>query len=375
MPVLVPADPLPRPHRPARRITVALLAALGAAVAVAPAAAHGALSDPVKLTVEPNDSPLDGHDGWLLWSRRGDDGRYRLVVRRPDGTAAVLPVTPASGPLDASIGPGPDGAPLVVYRACERPTPDADRECDIRRIDPATGGDDRPVIAASRSGVDEGRPAVWGSRIAFARPIKAGRTRRQGIVVADLDADSPAGRPTILGPVTESRRGRRVRARTSRPESLDLRDGRVAFVWRTAGPGDRSRLMLASDASRPRPRTLLTVRTTARTVSALGRPAMGATDVIVPKTRSGGGGRSTLERRSLRSGRGWSLRSGFSAAQTERYGSSLSAVARLDDASIVVVRRLASDGRHRCAIDALPGVEGCEVVRLDVDRQPWRRVD
>ncbi|MGE4428952.1 MAG: hypothetical protein AB7G37_21065 [Solirubrobacteraceae bacterium] len=373
MPVLVAPGPSPRALPRPRRVPVAVIAAVATGLITGPATADAALKDPVKLSVEPNDSPLDGSDGWLLWSRRGDDDRYRLVVRRPDGTAAALPVDAQSKPIDASIGPGPDGQPLVVYRACARAASGV-RECDIRRIDPQTGQDDRPVPVAARPGVDERLPSVWGSRIAFARPTKAGSPARQGIVVADLDGATAAGRPTIFGPRSERRRGRSVRARTSRPESIDLRDGRVAFVWRTLRPGDRSRLMLASDGRKPRPRTVVTVRTTARTVSALGRPTLGATDVIVPQTRSGGGGRSTLERRSLRSGRGWSLRSGFTSAQTERYGSSLSAVARLDDASIVVVRRLASDGRHRCAIDTLPDVQGCEIVRLDVERQPWRKL-
>lgn len=338
-------------------------------VATEALAAPPALRDPTVLSVEPNDTPVDGWNGWLIWSRRGPDGLFRLIARRPDGSGVELPIAAQPRPLDAGIGPGPDGGPLVVYSRCSSPIAPAPTGCDIWQLDPRTGAE-RPVPAASRPDVDERHPAVWGQRIAFAQGVRPGSSTRMGIAVARLDGPPPNA-PTIFGARSERRRGRTVAVGWYEPTGIDLRGTTVAYGWRAHGATTRWTLRIAEGR---RSRTLLKVGPGRRTFVELGAPALGRRDVLVPVLRSGGGGRSILLRSTLSGKRRWALDSGFSAAQTERYGSALTAVARPDGSHLAVVRRLASDGRFGCRATALPRTQGCELLSLDARAQPWRRL-
>lgn len=355
------------PARPAAVLATALLA--GAVVAVPASAASGPLS-PTVLSVEQNDTPVDGWGGWLVWSRREDDRRYALVARTPAGEGLRLSVAPQAVPVDASIGPGPDGAPLVVYTTCANPTATVPTGCDVRRLDLATGVD-APVPVASAPGTDERHPSVWGDRIAFSRTVAPGRTDRAGIALAGLDDPAPAS-ATIFGARTERVAGRRVPSPAYGPRGIDLRGTTVAAAWRTSGRGpERWRLIVRAGSGAPR--TVHTATTNRRTLSRLGRPVLSARDVVAPQQRAGATSRSELVRTTLSGSASWTLASGFSAAQTARYGSALSAVARTG-AELVVVRRLASDGRWSCRHPQLSDARGCELLALDPAAQPWRRV-
>jgi hypothetical protein len=362
--------PLPRsPLAPA-------LVALGCTV-VAATPAHAATATPratpagTALSVESNDTPIDGWSGWLVWSRRNDQGTYGLVARRPDGVGVALPTEPQAAPIDASIGPGPDGGPLVVYTSCGRPTDRVPTGCDVLRIDPRTGLGG-PVPAASSPTVDERFPSVWGDRIAFSTTPRADRPGRAGIAVAPLDG--PAAAATIFGPRTEvEARGRR-KATEYGPQGIDLREGTLAYSWRTTTSVERWRLYVRRPDEAGSGRSVVRATTDPRTISRLGRPVLSATDVVAPRMRTGAHARSELVRATLGGTRLWSLASGFTAAQTERYGSALTAVARQAAGELVVVRRLASDGRWSCKNTAIPDAQGCEVLQLPADAQRWRRI-
>jgi hypothetical protein len=355
------------------RTTLALLAALGLAGAAgaAPASAAPGPLSPTVVSVEENDTPVDGWGGWLVWSRREDDGRYALVARTPAGEGLRLSVTPQAVPVDASIGPGPDGAPVVVYAACSDATAAVPTGCDVRRLDLATGAD-ALVPAASDPGTDERYPSVWGDRIAFSRTTVAGRSERAGIVLARLDDPAPKA-ATIFGTRSERVGRRRVSSPSYGPRGIDLRGTTIAASWRTAGRGpERWRLIVRAGAGAPR--TVVSATTNRRTLSRLGRPVLSDRDVVAPQQRAGATSRSELVRTTLTGSRTWTLASGFSAAQTARYGSALSAVTRTSDRELVVVRRLASDGRWSCRHPSLPDARGCELLALDAAAQPWRRV-
>ncbi|MGX6448735.1 hypothetical protein ACVU7I_11810, partial [Patulibacter sp. S7RM1-6] len=229
-----------------KRRPAALVAALAASLLLVPSAAAGAASgptDPTVLSVEGNDTPIDAWNGWIVWSRRGTDGRFSLVVRDPAGTGATMPVAPQKAPFDASIGPAPDGdGPLIAYSTCAKPTGRYPTGCDIATVDPRTGLT-RTVPAASDPDLDERYPAVHGDRIAFSRTLRAGDPRRAGVVVADLDGARPTGRG-LVGPTTERRGGRTVRLRTALPRGVDFDGRRLAVSWRTVGAQDRSRLLV-----------------------------------------------------------------------------------------------------------------------------------
>lgn len=355
---------------PVRPSAVAVVLAVGLAASVAPAAAAPGPVAPTVLSVEQNDTAVDGWDGWLVWSRRDDDGRYALVARGPDGTGLRLPVTPQAAPFDASIGPGPAGTAVVAYSVCAKQTSRVPTGCDIRVLDLATG-EDRPVPAASDPGVDERFPAVWGTRIAFSRPASKTRPQRTGIALADLAAPSPVA-PTIFGARTEKVGRRRVRLVTHGAQGIDLRGTTVAATWHTAGRGpERWRLLIRRGGGAAR--TVVSATTNRRTLSRLGRPALSSTEVVVPRQRTGRTSRSEIVRATLDGRRLWTLGSGFTAAQTGSYGSALSAVARPTDTGLVVVRRLASDGRWSCKHPLLPDARGCELLAIESADQPWRR--
>lgn len=356
---------------PARRALVPLLVLVGVVAAAPAASAAPGPFAPSVLSVEQNDTPVDGWADWLVWSRREPDGRYALIARGPDGAGLRLPVAPQDAPIDASIGPGPAGTALVAYAVCAKATGRTPTGCDVRVLDLATG-EDRPVPAASDPAVDERHPAVWGERIAFSRPVSAARPERAGIAVAALAAPAPV-RPTIFGTRTEKQGRRRVAAPAYAPHGIDLMGTTIAATWRTSGRGpERWRLLVRRGSTAPR--TVVSATTNRRTLSRLGRPALTATEVVVPRQRTGRTNRSEIVRTTLDGRRSWTLGSGFTAAQTERYGSALSAVARTDGGGLVVVRRLASDGRWSCKHPLLPDARGCELLALDAAAQPWRRI-
>lgn len=379
-----PSSPARRPELPApARVPIhvtsrspllrpaLVLAVLGAAgVAAAPATAAPGPTAPTVLSVEANDTPVDGWDGWLIWSRREADGRYALVARTPAGDGLRLPVIPQDAPIDASVGPGPTGTPTVVYAACAKTTSTVPTGCDVRRMDLTTGVD-AAVPAASSPDVDERFPSIWGSRIAFSRARSAKRPARTGVAIADVDATAAVA-PTVFGTTKEKVGRRRVASTSYGPQGIDLRESTLAITWRTAGRAPERWRLLVSRAGRT-PRTVLTAISTRRTLSRLGAPSLSATAVVAPQQRAGSTSRSELVRTTLDGKRAWTLGSGFTDAQTERYGSALSAATWLNEDQLVVVRRLASDGRWSCKHPLLPDARGCELLSLQSSVQPWRR--
>lgn len=342
---------------------VALAAAVTAFVTVGPAvaAAETPVADapPTVISVERYETPIDTWADWLVWSRRGSNGLYTLIARKPGGDVISLPVAPQAAPIDASIGPGPDGAVMIVYSQCKvagsRP-----KGCDVYRLNPITGNGGR-VTAASHPHREERYPTIWGDKIAFSLSVGKS-TSRAGIAVVDINRTSPAPRPTIFGPRTERINGKTVPLRKYGPRGIDLRDGRLAFSWHGQGRSDSWSLQLSGIRRNSSPRQLLATQTTSSVVSQIGRPVVGSNNVIVPVLRTGGSQPSEVIRTTFDGRRSWTLQGGFSAAQTEQYGSALTAVARTSNRELVVVRRLASDGRWACSLPNAPEAGGCELL-------------
>jgi hypothetical protein len=358
--------------RTAALVTVSTL--LVATAVPASASAQDAPGTPVApapslLSVEQHETPVDGWNGWLVWSRRGNDGRYSLIARNPSGGGIALPIPSQKTPIDASIGPGPDRQPLIVYSQCSSPGLQP-TGCDVYRINPVNGDGGR-VSAASRSNREERFPVVWGSKIAFS--LSVGKSaQRAGVAVADLDGTAPR-RAAIFGPRTERVDGSKLPLRGYGPRGIDLRDGRLAFSWQADGRGDQWSLQTAK-LGKDRTRMLVSTRTTSSVVSQIGRPVVGTSDVVVPVLRTGSSNTSEIVRTNFSGRKQWTLQGGFSAAQTERYGSALTAVARTDDRDLVIVRRLASDGRWACVAETSPA-GGCELLRYADATNAWTRLN
>ena len=142
-----------------RRLLAALaaLTAIAAAAAPAPARADDAVEEIRR------DTPVAGHGGWSAWSRLEGD-RFRLVLRDPQGTVVVPSLPTSSRPWDVSLGPDTSGNVNAVYQRC------TSRGCDIRRLNTATGREERLDTVSSPS-FREATPAIWRSTVAFTRRV------------------------------------------------------------------------------------------------------------------------------------------------------------------------------------------------------------
>jgi hypothetical protein len=148
----------------------ALVVLLALTAGAAPAAAEQ------RLAVEAAPFTADAYGDVVAWSSYDAVAKdYRLRLLR--GGQPVTPaVAPSAGAFDLDVGPGPDGAPLVVYA----------RDGDIFQYDPATGAE-QPLAEVNTPGIER-NPSISGNALAFVREVhhrpvvylrRDGSTRRQ----------------------------------------------------------------------------------------------------------------------------------------------------------------------------------------------------
>ena len=148
----------------------ALVALLALALAASPAAAEQ------RLAVESAPFTADAYGDVIAWSSYDAVAKtYSLRLLRAG--QPVAPAVPASAKaLDLDVGPGPDGAPVVVYS----------RAGDIFQYDPATGLE-QPLAEVNTAGVERD-PSIHRSALGFVREVRRkpvvylrrdGNTRRQ----------------------------------------------------------------------------------------------------------------------------------------------------------------------------------------------------
>ncbi len=177
----------------------------------------------------------------MVWSSYQSSQRRYVLMLRHGGRTRRLPVAPRRVPFDASVGPGPNGRPLVAFSVC-RSEPDAGglpvllpayptaRGCELR----ALGLDarrSRPLARWSRR-TSWVLPVVWRDRIA-AVGVREGRPA----LYLGTSSDPPRrvlGRPATDGARETSRPG---------PTGISLRGTRIAYTWPYRGacgsPEDR----------------------------------------------------------------------------------------------------------------------------------------
>jgi hypothetical protein len=200
-------------------------AAVGvAAVLVLGVAGPAAAEDRVIATVaRPTD--VDAYRGRAVWSA-WDPARhaYRLTayVR---GRVEALPLAPGEVPFDVDLGPGPHGLLHAVFSRCKRPplstwALDGRRGCDLYAAHLGAG---QFKLRHVNSAADEYWPTIWNGQIAFTRTYRPrGGAARRYVYRRALDGgDSPH----------RLRRGS-TKDGDAVPEQLDMRGGRVTFVWR-----------------------------------------------------------------------------------------------------------------------------------------------
>ena len=250
-----------------------------------------AVARPTTISLSPQmsieQSPGHVPGNWLAWSAYDPAGRnYRLMLRRPDGTAVAVPVPPRRVPFDVELGPRVGGGLIAVYSRCRieprldprdmLPLPATGRGCRVYRYDIGSPGEHAIPGSGSRF-----LPSVWNGELAFAKLAPDGRP---AVYVGSLNGRA-APRRLIVGPAgSDSRLG---------PRALVLREGRVAFVWeyRTRS-GLRSELRLAGLGARSL--LLDSVSSGSGSVRELS-PSFGFTGGVLAWAHREGGGQSRIE--------------------------------------------------------------------------------
>lgn len=236
------------------RLRFVVLAAVVTGLSVPPAAR----ADTTIATLD-GPTPVRSFAGTAILSLRdGPDGPYRLAVVRGNAAPRVLPgVAPSRTPFDADIGPGPGGAPVIVFRRC----PAAPGRCHLWRTTP-TGGGERLIAGAASTGGSESAPTVWGHRLAFARSYGQGSEQ---VYVRDLDAPGSVRSTRLPGvPSRVCEDGAACRAITDgRVPELELRGTRLAqsvrYGLRRAGICGAAEVRLVDVASRRARRLVHTI--------------------------------------------------------------------------------------------------------------------
>jgi hypothetical protein len=168
-------------------------------------------------------SPVSAYAGHVVWSQ-WDGTAFQLTEAHasPSGlVTTALPVPRRFVPFDADIGPGPDGAPTVVYSRCATDPPlgpdglpvwARGRGCRLFRYALGAAAEERIGGAGS-----EFLPSIWRGRIAFARVYdRLPYLYVRGSGASQRQPGGMRGETGLPGPT-----------------SLDLAGIRLGFTWAT----------------------------------------------------------------------------------------------------------------------------------------------
>ena len=109
------------------------------------------------VAADPTAANVTAYGATSAWSRRADDGTYRLVIRA-GRVIADAPVPSSPVPFDPDLGPTSDNRRVIVYA----------RGGDLYRFDVGASGEQRIANLSSRSATERA-PSFFKDRIAFAR--------------------------------------------------------------------------------------------------------------------------------------------------------------------------------------------------------------
>jgi hypothetical protein len=152
------------------------LAVLAAALlsAAAPSAVHAAVTA-TPLTTIADETPIAAYGGWVAWSEKGADGKYRIVTFHDGRKETLSQIAPRSVPFDLDLGPGAADRPEITFSRCatepdvRRPLPWATaRSCRLRQVS-LPGGGESGLAVPGRGSASDSTPSRWGSRVAFQR--------------------------------------------------------------------------------------------------------------------------------------------------------------------------------------------------------------
>jgi hypothetical protein len=212
-------------------------------------------------------APVSTFDGRILWSDyEAATGLFHLT-QRFDGSTIRLPVAPRSVPFDVDVGRDFGNQTVAAYSRCRRepiardprtgnaltqmPQWSSGRECDVYMLNLQTNVEIRVGGASSRS-ASEFLPAVWRSRIVFARVYERRRGSAGDRAYLYLHSLTRGGVSRRLPAGSRARerfcggKPRRCRVLVEPgPTSIDLTGRYFAFGWdSTAESGPTSSVYL-----------------------------------------------------------------------------------------------------------------------------------
>ena len=190
------------------------LLALGASLLLAPAAHADTI-----LASAPGAENLGAAGGYAAWAAPAAQGRWKLVVRAPDGSVADAPVPTFGSAPDISVGSDAfvQQQIAIVYSRCAGSS--ATKACDVYSYN-TNSKTERKVSGASSAGYSETSPSISSGRIAFVRRGGA----RPGTYVA------------IPRFETKSMHVNRVDSHVAREVAVS--QSRVVFLYRNANGQD-----------------------------------------------------------------------------------------------------------------------------------------
>jgi hypothetical protein len=130
---------------------------LALAVWMTLSAASSAAAAPTLIAPLHGGTTIESFGDLQVWSDyNATDKSWHLVVDS-DGLISTPPIPAATRTIEADVGPGPSGSPLLVYKVCQS-------GCHLV-VSGVDGSDPRAV-----PGSDEARdPTIWGDRVAWVR--------------------------------------------------------------------------------------------------------------------------------------------------------------------------------------------------------------
>jgi hypothetical protein len=126
-----------------------------AALALTALGAAPALAD-TPLSADPTAANVTAYGGTAAWSRKADDGTYRLVVSQ-NGTVADAPVPASNTPYDPDLGPTKANGRTIVYA----------RGGDLYRYDVGDAAERKLTAYSSRA--TEAAPSFFKETLVFSR--------------------------------------------------------------------------------------------------------------------------------------------------------------------------------------------------------------
>jgi len=178
-------------------------------------AAASARAAPTLITPLHGGTTIESFGDLQVWSDYdASDKSWHLVVDS-DGLISTLPVPAATRSVEADVGPGPSGSPLLVYTDCRS-------SCHL--VVAGLDGSDPRVVPGSEEGRD---PTIWGDRVAWVRGANQ-------VLSSLLDG---SGRRTLAGaprrvchPAARASRARCDTTTERAVTALQLYHGRLALT-------------------------------------------------------------------------------------------------------------------------------------------------